>query len=122
MKDCQNGNNAPLTHSHSYLDLVVGLFLHFETNSELFLCLTWSKECGGKSNYSPAEVKRIFTFSFSPGTLLIHHVNNPELACTMKRPHGPPPSLPQPEPQVPEAGAPGGLAPEQRLLCKPDGL
>ena len=26
-----------LTHSHSYLDLVVGLFLHLETNSELFL-------------------------------------------------------------------------------------
>lgn len=62
------------------------------------------KNVWGKSNYSPAEVKRIFTFSFSPGTLAIHHVNNPELACTMKRPHGPPPSLPQPEPQVPEAG------------------
>lgn len=52
------------------------------------------KNMGGKSNYSPAEVKRIFTFSFSPGTLLTCHVNNPELARTMRRPHGPPTSLP----------------------------
>ena len=78
---------------------------------------------GEKSNYSPAEVERIFTFSFCPGTLPTRHVNNPELARTMNEETTWPTTLTaQPEPQDPETGASAGWAPEQRLLCKPDGL